>query len=112
MRKIPTLFVRDWEGDRSRVLPTVTPGCEWVLAGEGVATRKLDGTCCLVRDGSLYKRQEYRLLVLAPADFEAVDYDPETGKRVGWRPVGEGPEDRWHREAFADLPDRAEGTYE
>lgn len=44
MRKIPTLFVRD-ENDRAHVTEQVTPGCEWVLAGEGVATRKYDGTC-------------------------------------------------------------------
>lgn len=24
--------------------------------GEGTGTRKLDGTCCMVRDGRLYKR--------------------------------------------------------
>ena len=43
MKKIPTMFERDWNGDRSRVVNQVHPGCEWVLAGEGVATRKLDG---------------------------------------------------------------------
>ena len=60
MKKIPTLFERDWNGDRSRVLPQVHSGCEWVLAGEGIATRKLDGTCCMIRDGKLYKRRELR----------------------------------------------------
>ena len=45
----------------------------------------------------------------APADFFMVDHDEETGKTVGWVPVGDGPEDRWFREAFNDL---AEGTYE
>ncbi|WP_089155535.1 hypothetical protein [Micromonospora sp. NBS 11-29] len=48
MRKIPTLFRRDPE-DRRRVLPEVDPECRWVLDGEGVATRKYDGTC-LLRD--------------------------------------------------------------
>jgi hypothetical protein len=38
-----------------------------------------------------------------------VDQDEETGKTVGWVPVGDGPEDRWFREAFNDL---AEGTFE
>ena len=48
MRKIPTLYVRDWDGDRRYVLPQVTPGCEWVVVnGEGVATRKFDGTCVM-----------------------------------------------------------------
>lgn len=43
MEKIPTMFVRDPE-NMSRVTREVTPGCEWALAGEGIATRKWDGT--------------------------------------------------------------------
>ena len=112
MKKIPTVFERDWENDRSRVLPQVHPGCEWVSAGEGVATRKLDGTCCLIRDGRLFKRQEYKQGQSVPDDFEEADFDEETGKRIGWRPVGDGPEDRWHREGFANLQDKLDGTYE
>ncbi len=110
MRKIPTLFVRD-PNDRKHVLPEVTPGCEWVLAGEGTATRKYDGTCCLMRDGWLFKRHEVKPGKVAPPDFEQVGHDETTGKTVGWVPVGDGPEDRWHREATASelLPD---GTYE
>lgn len=113
MKKIPTIFERDWSGDRSRVVDQPHPACAWVFAGEGVATRKLDGTCCLIRDGALYKRRELRKGETAPAGFELADQDEETGKSVGWLPVGDGPEDRWHREAFEravrDWPD---GTYE
>lgn len=112
MKKIPTLFERDWHGNRSRVLPQVCAGCEWVLAGEGTATRKLDGSCCLIRDGKLYKRQEFKKGQAAPDDFEEADFDEETGKRVGWRPVGAGPEDKWHREGFANLEHVVDGTYE
>lgn len=112
MKKTPTVFERDWDGDRSRVLPQVHPGCEWVLAGDGVPTRKLDGTCCMVRKRQLFRRQEIKEDQTVPEDFEEVDFDAETDKRVGWRPVGEGPEDRWHREAFEDLQNKADGTYE
>lgn len=115
MKKIPTVFERDWNGDRSRVVEQVHPGCEWVLAGEGVATRKLDGTCCMVRDGKLFKRREIRGGEVLP-DFEVADHDEETGKVVGWVPVGDGPEDRWHREAFTfwqqSPHDMQDGTYE
>ena len=46
MRKIPTLFVREFLPNHKIIITDqVAPGCEWVLAGEGVATRKLDGTC-------------------------------------------------------------------
>lgn len=118
MKKIPTVFERDWACDRSRVVDQVHPGCEWVIAGEGVATRKLDGTCCMIRDGKLYKRRELRKGEPEPSGFEPADHDEETGKTVGWMPVGDGPEDKWHREAFAyrpipeDKEPLADGTYE
>jgi hypothetical protein len=111
VKKIPTMFERDWAGDKSRVINKIHPGCEWVASGEGVATRKIDGTSCMVRDGRLYKRKELRAGEPQPADFELSDKDEEIGKTIGWLPVGNGPEDKWHREAFAAvaLPD---GTYE
>ncbi len=110
MRKIPTLFKRDPD-DRRHLLPAVTPGCEWVLEGEGVPTRKYDGTCCLVRAGVLYKRHEVKPGKTPPPEFEPVDHDEVTGKTVGWVPVGDGPEDRWHREAVGSvLP--LDGSYE
>lgn len=118
MKKIPTMFVRD-ETNRSRVLPEVAPGCEWVLAGEGVATRKLDGTCCLIKGGALFKRRELRADDQPPAGFEFADHDDVTGKIVGWVPVrADDPSDRWHCEGFEQLCARSEygnprdGTYE
>lgn len=112
MKKIPTLFERDWNGDRSRVLPQVHAGCEWVLAGEGVATRKLDGTCCMIRDGKLYKRRELRPGDKEPPLFERPDHDEETGKTVGWVPCDIGAADKWHMEAFSEEPNWPDGTYE
>lgn len=112
MQKIPTIFERDWDGDRSRVLDKPVPGCEWVFAGEGTATRKLDGTCCLVRGGVLYKRHEVRVGKTVPEGFEPVDSDDTTGKVIGWVPVGDGPEDKWHREAWERQPNAQDGTYE
>jgi hypothetical protein len=111
VQKIPTMFERDWAGDKSRVFPVPNPECAWVFAREGVATLKMDGTSCLVRAGRLFKRRELRPGDVRPADFEGAGHDRETGKTVGWVPVGDGAEDRWHREAFtgAELPD---GTYE
>jgi hypothetical protein len=111
LRKIPTIFSRDWDGDRSRVIDTPHPDCAWVFAGEGAATRKLDGTSCLVRDGKLFKRREIKKGQTAPPDFVLADHDEETGKTVGWMPVTDAAEDRWHREAFA-AGDFADSTYE
>jgi len=115
VKKIPTMFERDWEGDRSRVLDRVNPVCQWVFDGEGVATRKLDGACCRIRAGVLYKRRELREGDVPPPNFETLSFDEETKKTVGWVPVGDGPEDRWFREAFYALETNVgstEGTYE
>lgn len=110
MRKIISLYQRNYDGDRL-VRDEVVPGAEWVIAGEGIATRKWDGTCCLVRDGKLYKRYDAKQGKQPPAGFEpAQDPDPQTGHWPGWLLIGDGPEDRYFREAFSGgLPD---GTYE
>jgi hypothetical protein len=113
MQKIISLFMRNYDGDRL-VRDEVVPGAEWVLAGEGVATRKFDGTCCMVRDGKLYKRYDAKQGKTPPYGFEpAQEPDAKTGHWPGWLPVGDGPEDRWHREAW-DAHQRyaPDGTYE
>jgi hypothetical protein len=113
MKKIPTIFERDWDGDRSRVIDKPHPDCGWVFAGEGVATRKIDGTCCLIDGGQLWKRREIKRDEPYPSFFRHEGTDPETGKTVGWVLIGDGPEDRWHREAFAAVAGgKADGTYE
>jgi hypothetical protein len=110
MKKIISLYQRNRDGDRL-VSDEVVPGAEWVIAGEGTATRKFDGTCCMVRCGKLFKRYEVKHGKTPPADFEAAtDVDENTGKQQGWRPVSEGPEDAYHREAFTGT--EPYGTYE
>lgn len=111
MKKIPTLFERDWNGDRSRVVAQVTKGCEWVQQGKGRATIKLDGMCCAIMGGVLYKRREVKKGKRAPDGFILTEEDQKTGKRVGWLAVGDGPEDQYFREAIAD-PIQPTGTYE
>ena len=110
MKKIISLFVRNYESDRL-VRDEIVPGAEWVIAGEGVATRKFDGTCCMIKDGQLYKRYDVKKGRQVPENFmPAQDKDQVTGHWPGWLPVGDGPEDKWHRQAFSNtLPD---GTYE
>lgn len=112
MKKIPTIFDRDWNGDRSRVVDVAHIDCGWVFEGEGVATIKLDGSCCLVRDGKLYKRRDLRPGSPITPGFEVVETDAETGKTFGWALVGDGPDDRWHREASVGIATFSDGTYE
>lgn len=112
MQKIISLFKRDYEGTR-QVYNEVVPGAEWVLAGEGVATEKFDGTCCMVRSGKLYKRYDAKNGKTPPEGFEpAQDPDPQTGHWPGWLPVGDRPEDKWHTEAWEYLFEKNDGTYE
>ncbi len=110
MQKIPTIFQRDPATNMRTLTREVHPDCQWVLDGEGTPTRKLDGTCAMIRNGQLYKRREIKPGKPIPDGFELVEEDTVTGKRVGWIAVGDGADDKWFREAMrAHLPD---GTYE
>jgi hypothetical protein len=119
MRKIPTLFARDFEHNPRYVTRTVTPGCEWVIKGEGTPTRKYDGTCVqMTPDGAWWARREVKPGKTPPPAFVALEIDDETGKTAGWEPVGQSGFARWHAEALAagqGSPDKeawAVGTYE
>ena len=50
MKKIPTLFKREFQDHHViSISPEVSsPDLAWVLAGEGVATEKIDGACCAI----------------------------------------------------------------
>lgn len=138
MKKIKSLFKRDYKGDRLMYNEIVT-GSEWVPAGEGIATVKYDGTCCAIRDGKLFKRYDQKLTKLAnrhkkknpdfvpaiedfkpaPEGWEAAESEPDlnTGHWPGWLPVGDGPEDQYHRQALdfkssVSLTFPVDGTYE
>ncbi len=115
MKKIISVFQRDYEGDRL-IRDELVPGAEWVLNGEGVATIKMDGACTMVHDGVLYKRYDAKLGKIPPDGFvPAQDPDPLTGHYPGWLMVGQGSEDKWFRAAWANsnsVVPLADGTYE
>lgn len=114
MKKIPTLFVRNDIGNRN-VRCEVTEAASWVVEGLGTPTRKFDGTCCMVRAGALYKRYEAKKDKVPPEGFEAAQDAPDsfTGKWPGWVPVGDGPEDKYHNEAWKEVDGTLkDGTYE
>lgn len=116
MKKIISLYQRNYEGDRL-VRGEVVPGAEWVINGEGVATRKWDGTCCMIKGGKFYKRYDAKHGKTPPPGFlPAQEPDEVTGHWPGWLEVDENSkEDKWFREGFVNTDGSLlalEGTYE
>jgi hypothetical protein len=121
MRKIPTLFVRD-ENDRRYVTREVSPGCHWVTAGLGVATRKFDGTCVRYHEGQWWARREVKPGKTAPDGFIGLETDETTGKTVGWEPAEQSSFWKYLQEALdhhalmrnlhAEVASLEPGTYE
>ena len=104
MKKIPTLFIKEYNPDHSFVLTeNVKPGLGWVLDGEGLATVKWDGSCCAVFGGVLYKRYDAKKGKKAPEGAipcEAAP-DPVTGHWPHWVKCEEGnPADKWFLAAY------------
>lgn len=120
MKKIPTLFERRFENHKVvEVLPNITPGCEEAFM-HGIATIKLDGSCCAVIGGELYKRYDAKSGKPVPKGaIKCQDEpDPITGHLPCWvQCERDNPADKWFLAACANtviqknssLPD---GTYE
>lgn len=104
MQKIISLFQRNYDTDHL-VRDEVVPGAAWVINGEGTATRKWDGACCMIKDGELYKRYDAKQGKTPPDGFiPAQEPDKVTGHWPGWLKVGEGKEDQYFREGLANYP--------
>lgn len=113
MRKIPTLFLRDFDARPALVTPEPNPECTWVLDGEGTATRKWDGTCTMFdASGEWWARREIKPGKTPPPRFVPVSTDDETGKTVGWEPVSQSSFAKIHPEAVANSILLGAGTYE
>jgi hypothetical protein len=91
MEKIPTIFDR---ADGFRVTNHPREGCEWVFAGEGLATEKLDGTNVrlTVRSGKLVRVEKRR----NPSKIQK-----QQGIKDGWYVDADefSKEDKWIFEA-------------
>lgn len=116
MKKIPTLFERIYENHRVvGITNKVTPGMEWVLDGEGTATVKIDGSCCAIIGGELYKRYDAKKGKNPPAGaIPCCNPDPVTGHWPHWVKCDkDNPGDKWFIEAMANMIDLpGDGTYE
>ncbi len=116
MKKIPTLFTRIYKDHKVvGITDQVTPGCESVLDGTLRPTLKLDGSCCAIINGKLYKRYDAKKGKNPPAGaIPCCDPDPVTGHWPHWVLCDENnPADRWFFAAYDfNLFDRLDGTYE
>lgn len=85
MKKIKSLFKRNYEGNR-QVYDCVVEGAEWVVNGEGIATRKWDGMAVMVKDGVVYARYDAKAGRTPPEGFMPAQPEPdaETGHWPGW----------------------------
>ena len=104
MRKIPTLFKREFEGHKIvKVFPELSdPSFQWVLDGEGDATVKWDGSCCAIIDGEFYKRYDAKNGKPIPEGAIKCQEkaDPVTGHLPCWVKVDlNDPADKWFVEA-------------
>jgi len=118
MRKVPTIFERDWNGDKSKVTDQHNPVCQWVFDGEGVATRKYDGTAILIERDELWVRFDAKNGKTPPTNFHPAQNKPdeETKHWPGWVPAENNPQYQWQRKAYEFSKEHAlldgDGTYE
>ncbi|MHA1728544.1 MAG: RNA ligase 1 family protein [Promethearchaeota archaeon] len=125
MKKIPTVFIIKWDNHRRIVTEQVYPPSQWIIDGEGVATRKYDGSACKVdSNGKLWKRFDRKKYKkgkfkgqFKPKKEEWIpcqEPDEKTGHWPGWLPVDFSfPDDKWHKDAWEQLEEPLEpGTYE
>lgn len=111
MKKIPTVFKRNLE-DMKHVTDEVNPVCQWVLDGEGVATRKYDGTGTMFDGTDWWSRREVKPGKQIPPEFVELDFDEVTGKRQGWEPIAQSPFYKFFALAVTAKDDWEPGTYE
>ena len=114
MKKIPTLFVRKFEGHKIvDITDEITPGCEEAFLN-GIATVKVDGSCCAIIDGVFYKRYDCKKGKKPPEGaIPCCDPDPVTGHWPHWVKVDpEDPADRWFCVALESSRSVKDGTYE
>ena len=119
MKKIPTLFERKFKDHKVvEITPNVTKGLEWVLAGEGIATLKIDGSCTAIINGEFYKRYDAKKGKKAPEGaIPCCEPDAVTGHHPHWVKVDKNnPADKWFIEAFNNTIELhgflTAGTYE
>lgn len=113
MKKISTLFKKD-PNDLGRVINEINPENQWVFDGEGIATRKFDGTATAIINGELYKRYDVKKGRQVPdGAIPCQEADAITGHHPHWLKCDRSKnEDKYFFEGFDALENKEDGTYE
>lgn len=116
MKKMKTLFKREFENHKIvKTLNEIEKECEWVVNEECKATEKIDGSCCFIDNGVLYKRYDFKEGRKLPEGAIPCQEkaDEITGHFPHWVKVDiNNPQDKYHIEAFNNLKNKENGTYE
>lgn len=116
MKKIPTLFEREYENHKIvGIKPTIPDSLKWVIDGEGIATVKHDGSCCAIINGEFYKRYDAKKGKKAPdGAIPCCEPDSVTGHHPHWVKCDRNnPSDKWFWEAYDNsYTTFTDGTYE
>ena len=118
MKKISTLFKKD-PNDLGKVINEVNPENQWVFDGNGIPTRKYDGTACTIINGELYKRYDVKKGREVPdGAIPCQEADSITGHHPHWLKCDRNKnEDKYFFEAYDKLSpviggNIYDGTYE
>lgn len=113
MKKITTIYKKD-SNDLSMVINQVSPENKWVIDGDGIPTRKFDGTAVAIFEGELYKRYDVKKGKQVPENaIPCQEPDEITGHWPHWIKCDRNnPADKWHFVAFDSLENKENGTYE
>lgn len=115
MRKIPSLFIRDWDGDPEFVTREIDPKAAWVFSDpDVVATRKYDGTCVMFDGEGWWARREIKPGKATPEGFMRIETDDVTERVMGWIPMATSSYAKFHAEALDRMDgfNFQPGTYE
>lgn len=121
MKKMPTLYQRDFSGTCKIVSEKPIEGLEGVPQGLYVPTEKKDGSCCCIINSELYKRYDAKVGKTGkqkPVPEGAIlcqeEPDPITGHWPCWvKCIRNNPEDKYFFEGLDNLDKNiSDGTYE
>jgi len=98
MKKIPTLFEREFQNHKVvGITDKLTPGLSWEFLASCTPTEKIDGSCCAIIGGELYKRYDAKKGKKPPEGaIPCCDPDPVTGHWPHWVKCDRSnPQDKW-----------------